>query len=187
MEEIYTTDDVRSRLILAGLKELDKHGVVDFSLRRVAIESGVSCAAPYRHFKDKDELISSIISYVMEGWTILSQQIGELFSADKKRLVAELSVAGLRFWIANGNFRTVIMNLERSSVEQGPMEMFERPFAASIGEICPEVDVNEIEFKVLSALYGAISLVDGGRYSSDVAAGILKSIVLDTIDNLGKK
>ena len=46
MEEIYTSDNVKSRLILAGLKELDQHGVVDFSLRRVAIGAGVSCAAP---------------------------------------------------------------------------------------------------------------------------------------------
>ena len=52
MEEKITVDDVRSRLLFSGLKELERHGVSDFSLRRVAQDAGVSCAAPYRHFKD---------------------------------------------------------------------------------------------------------------------------------------
>ena len=181
MEENYTTDNVRSRLILAGLKELDRHGVVDFSLRRVAIEAGVSCAAPYRHFKDKDDLISSIISYVMEGWTLLAEQIEELFTDDARTLVAELAVAGLRFWIANGNFRTVIMNLESPSGEDGPMADFERPLIKSISENFVCEDSKRVEFTVLSSLYGAISLVDGGCYAADEASRILRMTILDTL------
>ena len=185
MEEIYTSDNVKSRLILAGLKELDQHGVVDFSLRRVAIGAGVSCAAPYRHFKDKDELISSIISYVMEGWGILSAQISELFEGNPKGLIAELATAGLRFWIANGNFRTVIMNSDRISSNGGVMSDFERPIISAVAAISSDCNPKELEFKVLSALYGAISLVDGGRYSADEAAQILKKTVLDIFDQNG--
>ena len=185
MEENYTVDNVRSRLILAGLKELDKHGVVDFSLRRVAIDAGVSCAAPYRHFKDKDDLISSIISYVMEGWTLLSQQIAQLSFDNKNVLIAELAVSGLRFWIANGNFRSVIMNFERTSDSGDPMSDFEQPLIGAIDSCFRPGDAKEIEFKVLSALYGAISLVDGGRYGADEAAGILRKTVLDILIQYG--
>ena len=181
MDENYTSDSVRSRLILAGLKELDQHGVVDFSLRRVAIGAGVSCAAPYRHFKDKDELIFSIIEYVMEGWTILSSQIGELFSEDARGLITELATAGLRFWIANGNFRTVIMNSDRIAENGGTMFDFERPIINAIGQLGSSCDQKVLEFKVLAALYGAISLVDGGRYSADDAAQILKKTVCDIL------
>ena len=53
LEENFAPANVRSRLLFSGLKELETHGVADFSLRRVAQDAGVSCAAPYRHFKDK--------------------------------------------------------------------------------------------------------------------------------------
>ena len=181
MDENYTSDNVKNRLILAGLKELDQHGVVDFSLRRVAIGAGVSCAAPYRHFKDKDELIFSIIAYVMEGWVILSQQIAELFSDDPRGLIAELATAGLRFWIGNGNFRTVIMNSDRIASGGRAMSDFESPIIAAISRLDSSFDVGELEFRVLAALYGAISLVDGGRYSADDAANILKRTVFDIL------
>ncbi|MBQ9131598.1 MAG: helix-turn-helix transcriptional regulator, partial [Clostridia bacterium] len=60
MEEGYTSHAVRERLIIAGIRELEAHGLNDFSLRRVAVACEVSCAAPYRHFKDKEELILEI-------------------------------------------------------------------------------------------------------------------------------
>ena len=44
--------NTRDRLIQAGLEELNQYGVQHFSTRRVAKVCGVSCAAPYKHFKD---------------------------------------------------------------------------------------------------------------------------------------
>ena len=55
---------MREVLILAGIDEINAHSVTDFSIRRVAEACGVSCAAPYKHFKDKREFIASIIEYV---------------------------------------------------------------------------------------------------------------------------
>lgn len=184
MEENFTPDNVKNRLILAGLKELDKHGVVDFSLRRVAIEAGVSCAAPYRHFKDKDELIASIVSYVMEGWTLLSGQISELYSDNVSGLITELAVSGLRFWIANGNFRTVIINASKiTSDGLSAMSEFERPLLNAINLYAENggESKNDLKFRVLSMLYGSITLVDGGYEESDSAAESLRSAILEIL------
>lgn len=186
MEEVYAPENVKNRLILAGLKELDKHGVVDFSLRRVAIEAGVSCAAPYRHFKDKDELISSILSYVMEGWILLSGQIGELYADDVRGLITELSSAGLLFFVANGNFRTVITVAPQLSGKTSTEAMsdFERPFAEAINRFCADkasADKRDITFRVLSIIYGAITLVNDGYESCDEAAIRLRSAVSDIL------
>lgn len=181
MEENFTQDNARSRLLFSGLKELERHGVSDFSLRRVAQDAGVSCAAPYRHFKDKDELISAVIEFVVEGWTLLSHQIGEIFREDAKALVIELAVAGLRFWIANGNFRTVIMvSSTLIAGERGPMRNFDRPIAEAVARYAEEkgiADHEELTFKLLSMLYGAVILVDGGYESAEKAAAGLRSIL----------
>ncbi len=182
MEETASRDSVRSRLILSGLKELDSHGVTDFSLRRVAIDAGVSCAAPYRHFKDKSELISAIVAYVIDGWTLLSGQISELFSSDTRALISELTVSGLRFWIANGNFRTVLMTLGTES--KAELSVFDAPIIFAIRKHCAECgrgDADLLSFKVISMLYGAILMVDGGYESAENAAESIKMAVLREI------
>lgn len=181
MEDNFAPDNVRSRLLFSGLKELETHGVSDFSLRRVAQDAGVSCAAPYRHFKDKDELIGEVIKFVVDGWTLLARQISEIFSSDTRTELIELSVAGLRFWIANGNFRTVIS--ATATLDNGSrhyLEDFDRPFSIAAERYATEMgiaDSSVITFKLLSIIYGAVILVDGGYESADMAADNLKVIL----------
>ena len=185
MEENFTQDNARSRLLFSGLKELERHGVSDFSLRRVAQDAGVSCAAPYRHFKDKDELIASVIDYVLEGWTLLAGQLAEVFAEDKRALLVELTVAGLRFWIANGDFRTVIMaSAMLEAGQRGALSGFDAPILAAIGSYLGADDSDayrRLSFKLLSMLYGAIILVDGGLESADRAAEDLRAAVLSEL------
>ena len=66
---------MREVLILAGISEINTHGVTDFSIRRVAEACNVSCAAPYKHFKDKREFIAAIIDYVNEQWRVRQQEV----------------------------------------------------------------------------------------------------------------
>lgn len=58
----------RERLIQAGIQELEKNGPNRFSLRRVAQSCGVSCAAPYKHFKDKRALLQAIVGEYDALW-----------------------------------------------------------------------------------------------------------------------
>jgi AcrR family transcriptional regulator len=107
MEEAYVEKSVRTRLILAGIAELEEHGLSEFSLRRAALAAQVSCAAPYRHFKDKDEYIREIIKYVNSKWELLSHEIERIFANDPAKLAVEMCMASLRFRIANRNLRAV--------------------------------------------------------------------------------
>ena len=75
MEEFFSNETVKERLIIAGLTELETHGVSDFSLRRVASLCNVSCAAPYKHFENKERFISEILNFVDNQWLILYNQI----------------------------------------------------------------------------------------------------------------
>lgn len=107
METEYIEESVRVRLILAGLSELEEHGIADFSLRRAAAKAQVSCAAPYRHFDSKEEFIKEIIKYVNSQWELLSRHLNRVFSSDPARLAVEISIANIKFWIANHNYRSV--------------------------------------------------------------------------------
>lgn len=178
MEERYFEDGVRTRLILAGLDELCRHGVRDFSLRRVALAAQVSCAAPYRHFKDKDELILEIIRYIFSKWELLCREIESAFSCDSARLVVELAAANVGFWVANGNFRSVLMLEAGADAADGAREelrRFDAPVLSAIAEYARKVPltperVRALEFHVTSLVYGTVMLVISGKERDSVRA-----------------
>ncbi len=181
MEESNLEESVRVRLIIAGLDELHEHGVGDFSLRRVAIKAQVSCAAPYRHFKDKGELIGAIIEYIASKWKLLCHEIKSAFADDKKRLVTELCVAFLRFWVANGSFRSVLMTADKSFAES--LGEFDKPIdeaitlyfkskahksdseAADLQPLSAQIqdEIDECIYTVHTLIYGTLLLISQGR------------------------
>ena len=56
----YHHGDLRAELMKQALKILDKKGVEGLTLREVARAAKVSHTAPYRHFKDKEDILAAI-------------------------------------------------------------------------------------------------------------------------------
>ena len=61
-------NDVKTRLLEAASRLLDEQGPSDLSLRAVARQAGVSHAAPYNHFANKEALLATL---AVEGWRAL--------------------------------------------------------------------------------------------------------------------
>ncbi len=66
MADGYHHGNLRQALIEAGIKIINESGEENLSLRKVAALCNVSHAAPYAHFKDKDELLEAIKNSVTE-------------------------------------------------------------------------------------------------------------------------
>lgn len=93
----YHHGDLKNALIQAGVEILAQEGVGGLSLRKVAKQAGVSHAAPYSHFVDKQALIAAIST---EGFKQLSLQIREIFEANQPEpatLLVETAWAYLQF------------------------------------------------------------------------------------------
>lgn len=60
----YHHGDLRNALIESGIELINREGEDKFSLRKVALLCGVSHAAPYSHFKNKEELLKAMQEYV---------------------------------------------------------------------------------------------------------------------------
>jgi AcrR family transcriptional regulator len=58
----YHHGDLRNALVREGRRSLEENGVAELSLREVARRTGVSVAAPSRHFDGKEGLLSAIAS-----------------------------------------------------------------------------------------------------------------------------
>lgn len=174
MEEGYTAGAVRERLIIAGIRELEAHGLNDFSLRRVAVASEVSCAAPYRHFRDKEELILEIIRYINRQWTLLQEQIILAFPSDSTRALTELGIAHIRFWIANPNFRSVLLLdtpeqedprlAERRKISEGISSLI-RTYCRERGDSAEKEAEKVYAFQAL--IYGTVLMLGNQELSND--------------------
>ncbi len=66
IEKPYHHKNLRNELIEKGIELVNNEGEKYFSLRKVAMACGVSHAAPYSHFKSKEELLNAMQDYIME-------------------------------------------------------------------------------------------------------------------------
>lgn len=93
----YHHGDLKNALIKAGVEILAQEGLGGLSLRKVAKQAGVSHAAPYAHFADKQALIAAIST---EGFKQLYARIDGIFDShqnDPKNLLVETAWAYVQF------------------------------------------------------------------------------------------
>ena len=168
MDQDFTLNSVRTRLILSGLTEIEEHGINDFSLRRVAVLAQVSCAAPYRHFKDKEEFISEIIKYIGDQWALLFKEITSVHSSDLKLLIKTACISYVRFWLGNPNFRTMLL----SSPTAGTLIGFDKELQNLTEEYFNNAEFSKRKFFTIRALvYGAI-LLCGFENPEEIISGL---------------
>ncbi len=75
-QDSYHHGSLKKTLIQTAIRFLEKHPLEALSLRTLALKAGVSQAAPYRHFKDRDELLAAISQ---QGFEIKFQYMWEAF------------------------------------------------------------------------------------------------------------
>ena len=103
-----TARDLRQDLIEAGIEELNQFGANDFSLRRVASACGVSTAAPYKHFKDRNELIRAIIDYVNGLWAVEQDRLIASCGDTPREQMVTVAVGYVKFLMENPHYRRAL-------------------------------------------------------------------------------
>jgi len=161
---------VKEQLILAGMQEIQAHGVTDLSMRRVAAACGLSCAAPYKHFADKHDFILAVIDYVNQQWLLRSTQVEQRFAGDTRRQLVEVSMDYIYFLLENPHFRSILMLRDDSLDEEQAKRKSEVSSTTKrlISRYCAEVSMpKEVEirktFVVRSLVYGASLMLDNGQ------------------------
>jgi len=90
----YHHGDLRRQLVLAAWRLIDRHGVDGFRLADAAALAGVSAAAPYRHFQDRDALLLAVSD---EGFERLGAQLGEAARAHADGSVDAICATGVAY------------------------------------------------------------------------------------------
>ena len=69
----YHHGDLRAQLIAAATTLVESHGPDGFSVAEAARLAGVSSAAPYKHFKDRDAILRGVVAAAMDRLRIAMQ------------------------------------------------------------------------------------------------------------------
>ncbi|MFF0476335.1 TetR/AcrR family transcriptional regulator [Streptomyces sp. NPDC004284] len=91
----YHHGDLRAACLRAARELLEEDGSAGLSLRAVARRAGVSATAPYRHYADRDALVSAVAA---EGYRELAQHLTAASPAPSTpEDLASVAVAYVRF------------------------------------------------------------------------------------------
>lgn len=111
-ERSYHHGDLRRGLVLAARKVLETDGPAALSLRAVAREAGVSPAAPYHHFKDKNELLDAVAH---DGWRLLHSIMADAKAeGDPQERLLSIAVAYVGFARAHPALYRVMYDAARN-------------------------------------------------------------------------
>ena len=166
----------RERIITATIREIESHGITDFSIRRVAAECGISCAAPYKHFKNKNTLILEVLRYINRRWAEVQKEVLLLHPGDYRAMILDLCLAHIRFLCDNPGFQSVVL-LNDSSLDESQIREKGKISALSsdiVQHYCASVNMDEETVKrkvyiIRSLMFGAVILMKNGSLENEEA------------------
>src|SRR5882757_10712815 len=91
----YHHGDVRAACLRAAMELLEEGGATALSLRAVARRAGVSAAAPYRHYADREALVSAVAAV---GYGELAERLAAAHpSPSTPEQLASVAIAYVQF------------------------------------------------------------------------------------------
>ncbi|MBN2117303.1 MAG: TetR/AcrR family transcriptional regulator [Anaerolineales bacterium] len=174
----YHHGDLENALIQAGVDILFQEGIEGLSLRKVAKRVGVSYAAPYAHFKDRQSLIAAIST---EGFKQLYTTLDAAAAAhagDPKQQLVEAAWAYIQFAMQNTAIFKIMFSgvLEKEKDYPAFVEISHKTFerVVEIVRACQDAGVLRsappelMTVSVWGQLHGVISLALEGQISHTV-------------------
>lgn len=152
----YHHGSLENDLIQKGLQLLTNVGLEAFSLRKVAEMCGVSNAAPYRHFSNKDALITAITTRVSTEFTSALDTVVHQYEGKCERQIIEVGKLYVTFMVEHPEHFKFIFMMDHKS----PIIIKEGTFAE------PERYIVSM-FKTLFERLGNERNMDDGSWSMD--------------------
>ena len=121
----YHHGNLKHELIEKGLEYIDRYGVESLSMRKLAETVGVSSAAPYAHFQNKEAFLAVVWEYITDQFY---SRLEEAYNScsDNKRLLIELGKCYVIFFYENPLYYHFLFTRENIEVsEYKPFLLFE--------------------------------------------------------------
>ena len=177
----YHHGDLRAALLRAAMDVLEEGGEAELSLRAVARRAGVSPAAPYRHYADREALVSAVAAV---GYRELAQRLAAAHpSPSTPEELASVAIAYVQFALNRpGLFRTMFGEpCDRDNEERVAATAAVSRYVRGIVErTFPEAEPEALATAVWALVHGLAFLFLDGKLDAatpaDVAARITAAI-----------
>jgi AcrR family transcriptional regulator len=164
---------------------LEEGGAAELSLRAAARRAGVSTAAPYRHFADRNALLSEVAAV---GYRELAADLAAAHPAPTKpEDLAAIAVAYVRFALARpGLFRVMFAEqCDSTSAERvAAVEAIQGYLNSIVQQVFPAADQEAMAIAVWGLVHGLAFLHLDGKFDSSSAEGVadrVRAAVLATL------
>lgn len=174
----YHHGNLRETLIEKGIELVSTQGLTGFSLRKVAAACGVSHAAPYSHFKNKEELLDVMQAHVTDQFCQWLERTITEHPGDPK-LMAYLGAAYLSFFMKNPCYFSFLythsnMQIDLTAAEAPgnykPFEIYKSVLLQVLDEAhYPEEKREDAVVTLLALVHGitALATMDNVHYEHD--------------------
>jgi AcrR family transcriptional regulator len=182
----YHHGDLRDALVLAALAEVDLGGPEAISISALAKKLGVSQPAPYKHFADRESLLTAVTAEAFRQFNaVLRDAIGKPSTRSK---LSRLAQATLNFGLRrNGIYRLIFASRTMACAAKGSelhaaaMEAFELVLEALEA---PAVGLlrERSALQIWAALHGVVMLAEQGLLTGELANVSREELVEDIVE-----
>ncbi|MEL6519550.1 MAG: TetR/AcrR family transcriptional regulator [Pseudomonadota bacterium] len=195
--ETYHHGDLRAQLIEATRLLVEEKGPDHFSISEACRKAGVSTAAPYRHFKHKDEILLAVTKAGLDRK--YARMVAAVEAQPKGSLERIVALGQVYVGFARdepGVFRLIFGNTRHHKMHDGLMDdgprhygFVEAEVAAYLGRTEPDDDVKERAFMLWTCVHGLSFLLLDEKVSVTGGAIDLDRLlyrVADSVMNSGE-
>lgn len=166
MDSTYHHGSLRDALLDEGRRVLLEHGPEAVTLRELARRTGVSHAAPSRHFADRDALLGALAA---DGFDELTQRLQD--SSRRVSLhdrLSDFAHAHVRFAVENGPLMALMFgrNPRPGEPDSEAALRFYALGAELLGET-PDAPIGAVPYVLAGTLEGISALIVAGRLAPD--------------------
>lgn len=163
----YHHGDLHNALVRAAVELLEEGGATELSLRAAARRAGVSSAAPYRHFADRDALLSAVAAVGYRDLaTVLAAEHPEPTTAED---LADVAIAYVRFALTRpGLFRVMFAEAcDPTSAERlAATEAIHQYVTSAVQRVFPTVETGAMADAVWALVHGLAFLYLDGKFDT---------------------
>lgn len=200
--QTYHHKDLRNALIETGIQLVSTEGVNAFSLRKVAAACGVSHAAPYSHFQNKEELLEAMQLFITDKF---SKQLESAVQKNNNvvEILKDMGIAYVSFFVDNPAYFQFLYSQSNIKIDLSlsiPDDQNYKPYIIYKNIVSklleqshyPEEKQNDIIITIWAFIHGVTSLatMNNVNYDNDWREKVIDFMdvfQLPFIDNTGEK
>lgn len=186
----YHHKNLRNALIEKSIEIVSSEGVQSFSLRKAAAACGVSHAAPYKHFQNKEQLLSAMQEHITDRFSILLEEVIRKYEGTPV-LLKQMGLAYVAFFIKNPTYFSflysqsdIVIDLQCQIPEEEnyrPYMLYKKAVISILEQVhYPLEKQNDVVIFLWAFIHGIVSLAT----MSNVRYGNWEQKVMDFMDML---